>query len=122
MAHKHEPEDGAALETLIARLGELEVVLGAHVGPDLEAIRSTLLAASAARNRGDVPAAIDRIGQAMDRLTGLAERLDPAEAILMRALAHSFRAALLRGDDDQVKHTTAAMLQKSGAVERKKPV
>jgi hypothetical protein len=121
MADKHEPENSAALETLVTRLGDLEIVLGSHVGPELNAIRSTLVAASAARSRGDIPAAIDRIGQAMDRLSGLADQLDPAEAILMRALAQSFRAALLRGDEDQVKHTTAAMLRKSGAVERKKP-
>ena len=55
----------------------------------------------------------------MDRLAALADRLDPAEAMLMRALAQTFRAALLRGDEAAVKQSTAAMFEKSGAVERK---
>jgi hypothetical protein len=75
----------------------------------------------AARDRGDMPAAIAQIGRAMDRLAALADQLDPAEATLMRALAQNFRAALLRGDEAQVKQSAAVMFEKSGAAERKKP-
>ena len=35
----------------------------------------------------------------------LADQLDPAEAILMRALAQGFRAALMRGDEARAKET-----------------
>jgi hypothetical protein len=120
MAHKHEPEIPADLETAVTRLRELEVVLGKEIGPAIAAVRSTLIAAMAARDRGDVPGAIAQIGQGMDRLAGLADGLDPAEAMLMRALAQTFREALLRGDEAAAKQSTAVMFEKSGAVERKK--
>lgn len=120
MADKHAPEIPVDLETVVSRLGELEVVLGSEIGPLLAEVRTTLIAAMAARDRGDLPAALGEIGRGMDRLTTAAERLDPAEAALMRALAQTFRAALLRGDDGAVKQTTAAMFAKSGAVERGK--
>ncbi|HEX7408995.1 MAG TPA: hypothetical protein VF515_15300 [Candidatus Binatia bacterium] len=120
MPHHHEPQIPLALEAVVTRLGELEVVLGTQVAPTLAAVRATLVAAMSARDRGDVPAAIGHIGQAMDRLTALADQLDPAEATLMRALAGTFRAALLQGDESRVKETAATMFQKSGAVERTK--
>ena len=119
MAHKHEPEIPGDLETVVTRLRELELILGKEVGPVIAEVRSTLIAGMAARDRGDVPGAIAQIGQGMDRLASLADRLDPTEAVLMRALAQTFRAALLRGDEAAVKQSTAAMFEKSGAVERK---
>ena len=120
MPDQHEPQIPVAVETVVTRLGELEVVLGRHVAPTLSAIRALLTCAMAARDRGDIPGAVQQIGQAMDRLTALADQLDPAEATLMRALAHRFRTALLRGDEHLVRQSTTTMLQKSGAVERKK--
>jgi len=120
MPDQHEPQIPVALEAVVTRLGELQVVLGKHVAPTVAAVRSALITAMAARDRGDMPAAIQQIGHAMDRLSALADQLDPAEAMLMRALARNFRSALLRGDESQVKDSTAKMLQKSGAVERKK--
>lgn len=120
MAHKHAAEIPVDLETVVTRLGELEVVLGSDVGPVITEVRMMLISAMAARDRGDMPAALGDIGRGMDRLTALAERLDPAEAALMRGLAQTFRAALLRGDENTVKQSTAAMFERSGAVERKK--
>ncbi len=121
MSHKHEETVPAAIESVVARLGDLEVVLGQHAGPVVTAVRAALIAAMAARDRGDMPSAVQQIGQAMDQLAALADQLDPAEAILMRALAQNFRTALLRGDEAQVKQSAAVMFQKSGATERKKP-
>jgi hypothetical protein len=120
MAHKHEGEIPVAIESVVARLGDLEVVLGAHAAPVVAAVRSMLIAAMAARDRGDMRAAVAQIGEAMDRLSALADALDPAEATLMRALAQNFRAALLRGDDAQAKQSAACMFEKSGAIARKK--
>lgn len=120
MADKHGAEIPVDLETVIARLGELEVVLGSEIGPVIAEVRTRLISAMAARDRGDLPGALDEIGRGMDRLSTLAERLDPTEAALMRGLAQTFRAALLRGDESTVKQSTAAMFQRSGAVERKK--
>ena len=119
MAHKH-TSDAPPLETLIGSLGELEVVLGKQVAPTLAAVRSLLIEATAARARGDLPGAVAHIGQAMERLSALADGLDPAEAMLMRALAHNLRAALMRGDESQAKESAAVMFEKSGAVERKR--
>lgn len=121
MAHKHEEAVPIALESVVSRLGELEVVLGAQAGPTVAAVRAVLTTAMAARDRGDMPAAIAQIGQAMDQLAGLADGLDAAEAALMRALAQTFRAALLTGDTARARESTAAMFEKSGATERKKP-
>jgi hypothetical protein len=120
MVHKHDADIPVPLDTFLTRLGDLEVVLGKDVAPLLAGIRQTVIAAMAARDRGDVPGAVDRIGQAMDRLTALADKLDPAEAVLMRALAQNFRTALKRGDQTQAQQSAAVMFEKSGATERKK--
>lgn len=120
MAQPHEPQIPIALESVVSRLGELEVVLGAHVAPTLSAVRTALTSALAARDRGDLPGAIRQIGHGMDRLAALVGQLDPGEALLMRLLVDRFRTALLRGDDDQVQRSAATMLRQSGAVERKK--
>jgi len=39
MTHKHEEQIPVALESVLARLGELEVVLGRQVAPTLAAVR-----------------------------------------------------------------------------------
>jgi len=120
MAHKHEEEIPVAIEAVVTRLGDLEAVLGTHAGPVVGAVRTLLIAAMAARDRGDMPAAVAQIGAAMDRLSALADDLDPAEATLMRALAQTFRRALLRGDAAQAQQSAALMFERSGAVPRKK--
>jgi hypothetical protein len=121
VTHNHEEEVPAAIESVVARLGDLETVLGPAVGPVVAAVRTGLIAAMAARDRGDMPAAIGQIGEAMDRLSALADGLDPGEATLMRALARNFRAALLRGDAMQAKQSAATMLERSGGIARQKP-
>jgi hypothetical protein len=109
----------AALEDVLLRLDELQVVLGRAVAATLAAIRLSLIEAVSARDRGDTPAAVAAIGKAMDSLSSLADGLDPDEGALMRMVAQSFRNALLRGDYPQAKQTADVMMQKSGAVERK---
>jgi len=120
MTHKHEEQIPVALESVLARLGELEVVLGRQVAPTLAAVRERLLAALAARQRGDLPASLSLIAEAMNRLSLLADGLDPAEAVLMRAVAESFRAALARRDEAEVQRNAAVMLERSGALPRAK--
>ena len=121
MAHKHADEIPVAIESVVTRLGDLEIVLGVHAAPVIAAVRSLLIGAMAARDRGDKPSAITQMGEAMDRLSAVADALDPAEAGLMRALAQTFRAALLRGDAAQAQQSAARMFDKSGAAIRKKP-
>lgn len=121
MADKHDTDLTFPLEALVDGLAELTVVLGAEAAPVVAGIRETLMAALAARDRGDLPGAVARIGDAMQRLSALADHVDPADAGLMRALAASVRGALLRGDTAEARQRAAVMLEKSGAVERKKP-
>ena len=118
MSDTHDPSIPIALESVLTQLGNLETVLGRQVAPRLDAVRAALRTAMAARDRGDLPAAIGHIGSAMDQLTALADQLDPSEGVLMRALAQTFRAALLHGDTAQAKRSADVMLEKSGAVQR----
>jgi len=120
MVDKQAAEVPEALEALVARLGDLESAFGPSVRPVLDAVRDGLVAAMAARDRGDIPAAIRSIGTAMDRLAAYADRMDPSDAAMMRAVAHSFRAALLRGDNAGAKESAAVMFARSGATERKR--
>ena len=105
-----------ALEAVVGRLRELEVVLGPHAAPAVAAVSAALVEAMAARDRGDIAGSIRRIGSAMDRLTTLADGLDPQEGAVMRLVAQGFRDALLRGDTAQAKQEAAAMFARSGAV------
>src|SRR5690606_18640011 len=103
MSHAHEPPP--ALETLLARLDELAVVVGPAAAPRLGAVREGLARALALRARGDVPAAMQAIAAAMQELAALASALDPAEAAVMRAVAAQFGAAAQRGATDEMERT-----------------
>jgi hypothetical protein len=84
----------------------------------VDAVAETLRAGLAARDRGDVPGAVARIAEAMDRLAGLASAADPAEGAMMRAVADHFRAALGRGAAGQAREAAEAMRERSGSVVR----
>ncbi len=99
---------------LIDRLGELEVVIGEQARPVVAEVRSRLKEAASARHRGDVPGALAIIGQAMERLAGLASGLDAAEGALMRAIAGSFAQALNAGDRGTAKQAVDMMRNKAG--------
>ncbi len=99
---------------LIDRLGELEVVIGEQARPVVAEVRSRLKEAASARQRGDVPGALAIIGQAMERLAGLASGLDAAEGALMRAIAGSFAQALNAGDRGTAKQAVDMMRNKAG--------
>src|SRR5205823_5434826 len=87
-----------ALETLLTRLPELQVVLGPQAKGGIESVQLLLQEAVAARAGSDVPRAMRCIGKAMDTLSQLATMLDPQEAMIMRMLAAQFRQALQGGD------------------------
>jgi hypothetical protein len=77
-------------------------------------VQGRLREAAAARERGDVPAALAIIAQAMERLAGLASSLDAAEGALMRAIAGSFAQALTAGDRGGAKQAVDVMRSKAG--------
>lgn len=109
-----------SIGALVERLSELEVVFGPRARPPLERVRTALIAAMAARDRRDEASMAGHIGRAMHELARLAEAVDPEESTLMRALADSFRAALLRNDAVQAHRAADLMMERSGATPRKK--
>lgn len=119
MPNKHEPDIPLGLESFIGRMGELQAIFGPAAAPTLAAVKDGILHAMAARDRGDMPAAVEQLGAAMDELATFAEQLGPAEAAAMRAVAQMFRGALSRGDESEAKRVAAVMFEKSGARERK---
>jgi hypothetical protein len=113
--HSHLLDFPEALEVLFSRLGELKVVLGPAAAPGVDQVEADLRSALAARERGDVPAAVERIGAAMDRLAAFAAG-DPAEGAMMRGLAAHFRQALVRGALGQAREAADVMRERSGSV------
>jgi len=114
--HSHLLDFPEALATLFSRLGELKVVLGPAAAPGVDQVEAELRSALAARKRGDVAAAVERIGGAMDRLATLASAGDPAEGAMMRALAAHFRQALVRGALGDAREAADVMRERSGSV------
>ncbi len=121
MADTHRPATPAALEDLIAGLGELEGLFGEAARAVIPAVQARLIEAMAARDRGDPVATLRAIGAAMEQLAQLADRLDPQDALLMRAVAERFHAALLRGDVPEANQDLDLMVERSGARYRKPP-
>jgi len=119
MADEHRPSVPAALEDLIASLGELENLFGEAARPAIPIVQERLTEAMAARHRGDPVATMRAIAAAMEQLAHLADRLDPREAMLMRAVAERFQGALLRGDMPEAKQDLDVMFDRSGARYRK---
>ena len=121
-SHSHLIDFPEALLALAGRLGELKVVLGPAAAPGVDRLEETLRAGLAARERGDVPVAVARIGEAMDQLAALAVHLDPAEGAAMRAMAEQFRRALGRGALGEAQETADRMRLRSGStLHPKKP-
>src|SRR5437867_2983003 len=104
------------LDAIADALGELKVVLGPAAAPGVDQVEADLRAALAARERGDAPAAVERIGAAMDRLAALASAGDPAEGAMMRALAAHFRQALVRGAVGEAREAADIMRERSGSI------
>jgi hypothetical protein len=115
MADEHLPGTPAALEDLVAGLGDLEQLFGAAARPVVDTVQARLREAMAARDRGDPLATMRAIGAAMEQLAQLADRLAPQDAVLMRAVADRFRSAVLRGDAPQAKQDLDVMFERSGA-------
>ena len=109
-----------ALETLLTRLPELQVVLGPQAKGGIESVQLLLQEAVAARADADVPRAMRCIGKAMDTLSQLATMLDPQEALMMRMLAAQFRQALQGGDTGEARRVSDRMREKSGTTPKKK--
>ena len=107
------------LEALVDGLGDLRLALGPRAEPGLDAVRTDLRRALAAREAGDRDASVEGITAAMRRLAGLADLLDPAEAAMMRAVAAQFEVALRRGEAADAARTVDLMRERSGAKKKR---
>ena len=106
--------EGDSFLKLAENLGELEVVIGAKARPVVAEVRAGLHDAIACRGRGDMPAALEAIKRAMDRLAALASQLDPAEGAMMKAIAQHFSQALSAGLKGEAKAAVNLMKNKAG--------
>ncbi len=104
-----------ALEVFFGRMHELKLLLDPKEAANVGQVESLLREALSARGRGDVPVAVTKIGQAMDRLAALASTGDPQEGAMMRAMAEHFRQALVRGAMGDAKEAAETMRQHSGS-------
>ena len=118
--HVHLVDFPEALAALFSRMSELRVVLGPDAGPGVDQVEQALREGLSARERGDVPGAVARIGQAMDRLAQLVSAHDPAEGAMLGAVVEQFRRVLARGALGEAKETADVMRARSGATLRRR--
>ena len=100
----HEFESPPALDALLTRLGEIEIVLGQPASERLGVVRAHLQRAVALRADGDPPGAAAAIRRAM----------------LMRVVVQRFGAALVRGESGEIERTADVMRARSGATKVEK--
>lgn len=104
-----------ALETIISHMGELRVMFGDAGAATVAAVEDDLRRALAARDGNDPSKAVTLVASAMERLSELAQRLDPQAARAMRVVIERFRAALADGREDDARRTADIMCEMSGA-------
>lgn len=102
------------LERLVGGIDELRIVLGPDVDPAVERVKAELVAAMAARDRGDHDAALVRIANGMSQLASLGDRLGAAEGAMMRAVTAAFIGGMARDDRDTVERTLEAIESRAG--------
>lgn len=115
MNDDHQPSVPVALEQMLAGVSQLEAIFGEPGRVAAIAIRARIVDAMAARDRGDTPAMVDAIGQAMRELAAIAHRVAPGDAQSMAAVTAHFRKSLLSGDLAAAKGVMDVMFDASGA-------
>ena len=121
--HDHDPPGGhsplvdfpEALEVFFTRMDELKRVVGPAHAAAVEQVGDTLREALASRARGDVPGAMSRIMQAMQRLSELVSGALPDEGPVMQAMAAQFQQAMARGAVGDAKQAAEVMRVRSGS-------
>lgn len=108
-----------ALERFVAGVDELKTVLGADTAPSVEKAKTQLIAAVAARDRGDRDAALVALAKAMAELAGLGDRLGGTEGSMMRAVTAAFIQGLARDDRDAVERNLAVIQSHAGTPKKK---
>lgn len=102
------------LERLASGMEELKTVLGPGAASRVEGVKLQLLAAMAARDRGDRTATLTAIARAMAGLAELGDGLDAAEGAMMRAVAAGFIRGMAREDREQVERHLDVIQSRAG--------
>lgn len=108
-----------ALERFVAGIDELKTVLGVDVAPVVDRAKQQLVVGMAARDRGDRPAALVALANAMAELATLGDRLGGTEGAMMRAVTAAFIQGLAREDREQVERTLAVIQSQAGTPKTK---
>ncbi len=116
MGHSHLIAFPEAVEAFYTRVGELRAALGPDAGAGLDQVEALLREALAARERGDAPGTVRRIGDAMTRFAEVASRALPAEGPQLRAMAEQFRRSLAAGAMADARESAEVMRERSGSV------
>jgi hypothetical protein len=109
-----------ALETFLRRMGELRAVLGPGAADGVTRLEALVAEGLAASDRGDVPAAVARVVEAMRLLAAIASGSGAAEGAMLAAMADRFAQALGRGALDEARAHADVMRATSGTTIRPK--
>lgn len=102
------------LERIVLGIDELKTVLGAAAEPAVERVKSGLIRAMAARDRGDREGTLHAIAEAMAELARLGDGLDSQEGAMMRAVAAGFISGMATEDRESVERHLAIIESRAG--------
>jgi hypothetical protein len=102
------------IERFVGGIDELKTVLGTDTGPVIDKVKHELIAAMAARDRGDRDGALVALARAMADLAGLGDRLGGAEGAMMRAVTAALIGGLARDDREQVERSLQVIQSNAG--------
>jgi hypothetical protein len=102
------------IERFVGGIDELKTVLGSDAAPIIDTVKQELIAAMAARDRGDRDGAVVAIARGMAGLAGLGERFGGAEGAMMRAVTAALIEGLARDDREQVERNLAVIQSNAG--------
>jgi hypothetical protein len=102
------------IERFVGGIDELKTVLGADAAPIIDKVKAELVAAMAARDRGDRDGAVLAIARGMAGLAALGDRFGGAEGAMMRAVTGALIEGLARDDREKVEHNLAIIQANAG--------
>jgi hypothetical protein len=109
------------IERFAGGVDELKVVLGAGAAQGVDKVKQQLVAAMAARDRGDRDASLLALARAMAELAALGDLLGGDEGTMMRAVTRAFIEGLAREDRDQVERALGVIQSQAGTPKKPPP-
>jgi hypothetical protein len=102
------------IERFVGGIDELKTVLGPDTAPVIDKVKHQLIAAMAARDRGDRDGALLELARGMAELAGLGDRLGGAEGGMMRAVTAALIEGLARDDREKIERSLAVIQSNAG--------